>query len=272
MAEIATIESLRAENPFGKSQTGALAEAEQTKALSELQTALIIAKRFPRDPIVAMDRILQACARPTLADRALYSYARGGTDITGPSIYLAKAMAQHWGNLTYGIREIESRNGVSLVESFCYDLETNTKETREFQVAHGRYTKSSGLKKVEDPRDIYEIVANMGSRRLRACILGIIPDDVTDAAVRQVEITLRAKVEITPEKIKSLIDKFSALKVSADQLEARIQRRMDAITPALMIQLGKIYNSLKDGMSKPEDWFSAKKEDNPLDDLRGEKK
>lgn len=266
-----TMESLRAENPFGQAQPGALAAAEQTKALSELQTALIMARRFPRDPIVAMDRILQACSRPTLAERGLYSYARGGTDITGPSIYLAKAMAQHWGNLTFGIREIENRNGSSLVESFCYDLETNTKESREFQVAHGRYTRSGGMKKVDDPRDVYEIVANMGSRRLRACILGIIPDDVTDAAVRQVEITLKTRVEITPEKIKSLIDKFSELKITSEQLETRIQRRLDAITPAGMIQLGKIYNSIKDGISKPDDWFaSQKKEEGPMDKLRGD--
>ena len=38
---------------------------------------------------------------------------------------------------------------------------------------------------------------------------------------------------------------------------ARIQRRLDTITPAQFVNLRKIYNSLKDEMSKPEDWFPA---------------
>ncbi len=44
------------------------------------------------------------------------------------------------------------------------------------------YTRSGGYKLTDD-RDIYELEANMGSRRLRACILQIIPGDVTSAAV-----------------------------------------------------------------------------------------
>jgi hypothetical protein len=40
-------------------------------------------------------------------------------------------------------------------------------------------------------------------------------------------------------------------------IEKRIQRRLDAMTPALMVQLGKVYNSLKDGMSTIADWFEV---------------
>ena len=40
-----------------------------------------------------------------------------------------------------------------------------------------------------------------------------------------------------------------------EQLEKRIQRRVDTITAAQMVGLRKIYNSLKDGMSTRSDWF-----------------
>ncbi len=71
----------------------------------------------------------------------------------------------------------------STVEAFAWDVEeANTRQTKVFQVRHWRHTKQGGYK-LTDPRDIYELVANNGARRLRACILGVIPGDVIDAAV-----------------------------------------------------------------------------------------
>jgi hypothetical protein len=55
------------------------------------------------------------------------------------------------------------------------------------------------------------------------------------------------------------LDKF---KVTKSQIEARIQRRIDTITPAQMVSLRNIYNSLSDGMSDPSDWFSQEQADN----------
>ena len=40
-----------------------------------------------------MEKILNACTRATLAQGALYSYPRGGQEVTGPGIRLAEAMA-----------------------------------------------------------------------------------------------------------------------------------------------------------------------------------
>jgi aminopeptidase N len=135
-------------------------------------------------------------------------------------------------------------------------METNVKQEKTFQVKHERYTKK-GRYALEDPRDIYEMTANQGARRLRACILGIIPGDVIDAAVSQCEQTLKAKADTSPEALKKLVEAFAPYKVTKEQIEKRIQRRLDTITPAQLIQLRKIYNSLKDGMSGPLDWFDA---------------
>lgn len=234
----------------------AMVEVEQQRAISEVQGAIILAKRFPRNQLEALDRITTACQRPSLAEQALYSYARGGSEITGPSIRLAEAIAQNWSNLQFGIREIEQRNGESTVQAYAWDMETNVKQEKTFQVKHERYTKK-GRYALEDPRDIYEMTANQGARQLRACILGIIPGDVIDAAVSQCEQTLKAKADTSPEALKKLVEAFAPYKVTKEQIEKRIQRRLDTITPAQLIQLRKIYNSLKDGMSGPLDWFDA---------------
>lgn len=263
-----------AANPFGSQsvaarQSEALVAVEQQRAIAETQGAMVIAKKFPRDPVAAMDRILNACTRPTLAEAALYTYSRGGTDITGPSIRLAEALAQNWGNLQFGIRELEQRAGESTVEAFAWDVETNTKQVKVFQVKHERHTKK-GAYALTDPRDVYELTANQGARRLRACILGVIPGDVVDAAVRQCEVTLNTKAEITPEKLTSLVEKFAAYGVTQAQIEKKIQRHLDAMVPAQMVMLGKVYNSLKDGMSQPGDWFEL--EQAPTDGDTGAKK
>lgn len=229
-------------------------QSDVQRSVAEVQAALVIAKQFPRNPIEAYDRVMNACQRPGLAQSAVYSYARGGSSISGPSIRLAEMLAQSWGNIQYGIRELSSENGESTVEAFAWDVETNTRQTKVFQVPHKRYTRN-GSKKLEDPRDIYELVANNGARRLRACILGVIPGDVVDAAVDQCEKTIHASADTSPEGVQKLVVAFEQFNVTKADIEGFIQRRVDAITPANVVSLRKIFTSLRDGISSPKDWF-----------------
>lgn len=257
----------KAKNPFGAVKAeqkagGAMAAVEQSRAIAEAQAAIAIAKSFPRDQVQAMDRILNACTRPSLAERASYQYKRGGTDITGPTIRLAEAIAQNWGNMQFGIRELEQGDGFSTMEAFAWDLETNVRETRTFHVRHWRDTKSGGYK-LKDARDIYEMTANMGARRLRACILSIIPRDVVDTAEEQCATTLAASADTSATAIAKMVEKFEKFGVDKKQIEGRIQRRIESITPAQVIGLRRVYNSLKDGMSEPSDWFDTPKPETP---------
>jgi hypothetical protein len=250
-------------NPFGEPQAVAQREAATEVAvqreLAEVQGAVLMARRFPRDPRTAMDRIINACTRPSLAQAALYSYSRGGTEITGPSIRLAETLAQCWGNLSFGLREVEQRSfagrpGESTMNAFAWDLETNVRDERVFQVKHQRDTRS-GSTRLTDGRDIYEAVANQGARRLRACILAVIPGDVIEKAVEQCEATLLAKADTSPEAVAKLVKAFEQFGVTKEMIEARIQRRIDTIRPAQIVGLRKVWASLNDGMSVATDWF-----------------
>jgi hypothetical protein len=239
-----------------KTSQGAVVATEQQRAIAEVQAAMMLARANPRDERKAMDRILMSCARPSLAEQAVYQYARGGTDISGPSIRLAEAIAQAWGNLQYGVRELSRDHENATVQAYAWDLETGTRREVTFQVPLIRSTKK-GSYRLEDPRDIYETVANQGARRVRACILALIPGDVVDAAVEQCEATMKAKADVSPESIRKMIDAFAAVGVTREQIELRIQRRLDSITPAQVVQLKKIYASLRDGMSNVSDWFEV---------------
>ena len=248
-------------NPFDDGRTSAPAmtttvtqATESSRAVAEVQAALFIARTNPRDQKRAMDRILNACCRPSLAESAIYAYARGGSSITGPSIRLAEAVAQQWGNMQFGIRELSNQGGKSEVQAFAWDVETNTRREITFTVPHVRHTKK-GSYKLEDPRDIYELVANQGARRLRACILAVVPGDVVEAAVNQCQITLQSHTDVTAEGIKKLIEAFEPMGVTKTQIEKFCQCRAEAIKPAQIVRLRSIYTSLRDGMSSPSDWF-----------------
>lgn len=255
-------------NPFSGSAVaeargGAAAETESQRAIAEVKAALISAKQFPRDQLAATERILASCCRPTLAESAVYSYTRGGAEVTGPSIRLAEAIAQAWGNLQFGIRELSQSGGKSTVEAFCWDVETNTRQVKVFEVPHIRHTRN-GAKLLTDPRDVYELVANQGARRLRACILGVVPGDVVDAALTQCEATLRTKVDVTPEGIKALLGAFAEIGVSGDQVAQKLGHRADSIVPAEVVRLRKIYRGIKDGYSTVEAEFPRADGDAPV--------
>lgn len=248
-------------NPFddGRTSTPTMTTTvtqatESSRAVAEVQAALFIARTNPRDQKRAMDRILNACCRPSLAESAIYAYAKGGSSITGPSIRLAEAVAQQWGNMQFGIRELSNQGGKSEVQAFAWDVETNTRREITFTVPHIRHTKK-GSYKLEDPREIYELVANQGSRRLRACILAVVPGDVVEAAVNQCQLTLQSHTDVTAEGIKKLIEAFEPMGVTKAQIEKFCQCRAEAIKPAQIVRLRSIYTSLRDAMSSPADWF-----------------
>ena len=235
----------------------ALAQREE----QSVQIAMLAAKRFPRNEKAAIDRIMNACARPSLASVAVYQYAKGGTDIEGPSIRLAEAVAQQWGNLDAGWRIIEQHKGddgvmVSTVEAYAWDLESNCRALRVFTVRHWRDTRKGGYE-LKDEREIYELCANMAARRVRACLLAVIPGDVIEDALTQCSATNAANADTSPESVKKMVDAFSEVGVSRDQIEKRIQRRLEAITAAQFLQLRKIFVSIRDGISEPASWFDS---------------
>lgn len=241
-----------------ESVTAAMATTRQAQ---EVQAAMVVAKRFPRDERTSCDRILNACARRSLAESAIYSYSRGGTEVTGPSIRLAECIAQNWGNIDFGYIELEQRNGESQVMAYAWDLETNTRQSKVFSVPHRRVTRN-GAYPLTDPRDIYEMVANQAARRVRSCILAVIPGDVIEAAQKQCDITLKSSASGVPldARINDMVQKFAEYEVTEDQLSAYIGKKVEAFTENDVIRLGKVYRSLKDGIVGSDYFLNRMKE------------
>lgn len=230
--------------------------AQTSREMEEVKGQIFMAKQFPRNTIQAEARILDACKRKSLAETAIYSYPRGGQRVSGPSIRLAEVVAQNWGNISFGIKELKQENGESEVMAYAWDLETNVRQEKIFTVKHERHTKK-GVNYLTDSRDIYELVANNGARRLRSCILAVIPGDIIDNAVIECEKTLSNQNDKPlADRLKEAFKLFKEnYDVTQEMIEERFGYKTSAFTERNLIDLGGIYRSIKDGMSKVEDWF-----------------
>jgi hypothetical protein len=252
------------ESPFNGGGRRDLAETagarqDQSRELADMQVMALMARQFPRDPVKAMDRILNAFTRSSLAEKSQYQFSRGGTDIRGPSIKAMEAIAAEWENIDAAWRErsrgVDARGiPYSEVEAVAVDMQSRTRKRIAFIVPHWRDTKQGGYA-LRDERDIYELCANMAQRRVRACLEAVIPGDVIDAAMAQADATLKAKADTSPEAMEKMLDAFAPFGVTKEHIEQRIQRRLDAITPAQVVNLKRIYASLRDEMSEPSEWF-----------------
>ena len=233
---------------------------ESSRAIAEAQGKLVIAKRFPRDEIASHARVMTACQRKSLAEKAFYSYPRGGETVQGPTIRFAEELARCWGNLDYGIKELSQGNGNSEMQAYCWDLETNTMSIQNFTNPH-RKEVGKTIKELTSLRDIYENNANMAARRLRARILAVLPSDLVDEAIKECRKTLTGNNE-TPliHRVKSMTVAFGKLGVTQEMIEGRLKRKIETMTAEDFADYIGIFNSLKENNSKISDWFEYEKE------------
>ncbi len=235
-------------------------QIEISRAVQEVQGAILVAQQCPRDEVRATKRIMDAAKRKSLAESAIYAYPRGGQIIKGPSIRSAETIAKYWGNIDCGIKELsqDNKNHTSEVMAYAWDLETNTRESKTFKVPHTRITRGIS-KTLTDPRDIYELVANQGARRLRACILGVIPADIVEDFIAECEKTMAGdNTKPLKERIKDMIKAFEELGITQDMIEKRLGCRADSFIEKQLIDLRAIYKSLKDNFGKISDFFETK--------------
>ena len=240
---------------------------EASRAVAEAQGKLIIAKRFPRDEVAAHNRVAQACQRKGIAEKAFFSFNRGGNVVSGPTIRFAEELARCWGNIDYGIKELSQDDGKSEMQAYAWDLETNTQSVQNFTNPHIREV-GGKAKVLTSQRDIYEINANMGARRLRSRILAILPTDLVDMAIAECRKTIAGNNdEPLIDRVKKMVVAFGKIGVTQEQIERKLKRKVDTMTADDFVDYTGIYNAIKTGESKISEWFDSPAEATKLTDM-----
>lgn len=245
---------------MGRNQ-GQIAQYQESKELSEIKGKMFLARQFPRDPEWSLQSAMKECKRKELAEAAQYEFPKGDSVVKGPSIRLVEVLARHWGNITSGVDEIESKDGETTIKSYAWDLETNVSDSKTFTVKHERSVgrgDNRRIKKLTDERDIYEMVANKGARRKRACLLSVLPGWYVDAAVTACEETLRKSLtegKSMKEVISSIVSAFSEFDISPAQIEDKLGKPVESLSKNDVVKLRHLYSAIKDGFVKPGDAF-----------------
>lgn len=233
---------------------------EQSRAVAEVQGAIIVAQRVPRDVPTAVGQMHQACAQPGLADRAFFRYNRAGSQITGATVHLARELARCWGNVQYGIGELDRDDeaGQSQMLAWAWDVQTNTRASTAFIVPHARDTRD-GVKRLVDMRDVYENNANAGARRLREQIFAILPVWFVDEAKNLCAATLAnpGDGKTREQRVAEAIRRWSEKGITREQLEDKLGRAAPQWTDPDLAQLRVIWSSAARGETTLAEEFPA---------------
>jgi hypothetical protein len=196
---------------------------EQSRAVAEVQAAVIVARQFPRNEAQAIAKMRTGFAQHSLAVRSFFRFRRGKSQVSGETIQFAKELARCWTNIHYGVHELrrDDSAGESEMQAWAWDLETNERASTTFIVPHTRWTSDNGGTRLEDPRDVYENNSNNGARRLREMIFSVLPDWFREQAKEIATNTIERGQGDKPlaQRVADCIAHFEGLGVTVEQLE-----------------------------------------------------
>nr|WP_202447242.1 hypothetical protein [Streptomyces sp. SID5468] len=233
---------------------------EQSRAAAEVQAAVVVAQQCPRDVQRAIAEMGQVCGNPRLAEKAFYSYPKGKTTVTGPSVFLARELARIWGNMQHGLIEMrrDDQYGESEMQAFAWDVEKNSRVSTTFIVPHKR-DKRGGPEKLTELRDIYENNTNNGARRVRQAIFAVLPDWFVEDAIETCRRTLRDGGGVPlPMRIANAVARFETLGVTGEQLKTRVGRPSGRWTEHDVVELGILFQSIERREVTVEEAFPAR--------------
>lgn len=246
------------ESLMSRSPATQMSVYQESKELSEIKGKMFLARQFPRDPEMSLQNVLRECQRKDLAEAAQYEFPRGDSVVKGPSIRLVEVLARHWGNIMSGITEVDVQGDTTTIKCFAWDLETNASDEKTFSVKHERSTKK-GSYRLTDERDIYEMVANKGARRKRACLLAVMPGWYVDAALEECDKTLAEslteKGENMADVIANIVNAFGSFGITPEQISAKLNKEIDKLSKNDVVKLRHLYSAIKDGFVKAADAF-----------------
>ncbi|MDH6709795.1 hypothetical protein P3T27_006544 [Kitasatospora sp. MAA19] len=243
--------------PSTPARIGQGTAVEQSRAVAEVQAAIVVAQQCPRNLATAVAEMRQSCQNYTLAQRSSFRFSRGSGQVSGPSIHLARELARCWGNIQYGLTELrrDDAAGESEMQAWAWDVQTNTRTSSTFIVPHKRDTKD-GTRALTDMRDIYENNANNGARRVREAIFAVLPAWYIEEAKGLCAQALKGGGgQPLPQRIADARAAYEAVGITLDQLEQKVNRTVDKWTDHDVAQLQVIYNSIDRGEVTREDEF-----------------
>jgi len=234
------------------------------EAQAEIQAAIIVALKFPRNEDAAYQKLLGACRRPSFARESFYRFPRGKGDdqvmVEGPSVNLAREAARVYRHMRWGISVLSETKDERQIEGWAYDLENNNKVSQQDQFGKIVYRRTEGWIPANE-RELRELTGRRGAILYRNCLLQLLPKDWIEDAIGLAKQTLRDDAAKDPEtERKRIIVGFSNLNIRVEALEQFLGHKIGECSPAELVDLRAVYKSIADGATTWGDHTRAKKE------------
>jgi len=238
-------------NPFSKEVVAdhvshGTISIESERAIAQIKGKVFMAKEFPRDPEKCFEDTVQACKSIELAEKAFYSYPKGGGIIHGPTIKLMEELSQIWGNMEISVIELARREGETELQASAWDIERNVSSSVNFTVKH-QLDKQSGPVELKSNRDIRDLAANISSRKIRGRIAAVLPESLVKAAINMCHDTLAKLVAANPgDVLGATVARLKKYGVGTDGICQKFGvQSIDALDAQQITDLKSMYLTIK---------------------------
>jgi hypothetical protein len=241
------------------------------EAVAIIQASAVLAKQFPRNDGAVLQKVVTVCKKPRFAEKARYAFPRGGQTISGPSVVLMREMARISGNIHYGMVVVRDTDDERTIEGWAWDVESNHRESLQDSfkklIQRKVYNRATGEKETQwvtpDERDLRELTLRRAAILVRNCLRRLLPWDLVDEALSEVEKTIANQAATDPEGTKkAVLLNFAKRNVDAAEIEEYLGHPIAQAVPSELVMLKGILSALDEGAKT---WFEL------LSEKRGER-
>ena len=245
---------------------------QQDKAQIDVQIST--AKMYPRNIKRSVDNAIAIVSMDKeTASTCTYSLPRGGKSISGPSVHLAKILAQVWGNLRVESKVVSIEATQLTSQAVAFDLENNLAIKVEVK-------RSISGKKGRFNEDMITMTGNAANAiALRNSILNVIPRSVVDKVYSAAKQTITGDLSDKAKLLKKRKQVFDALKDSYEVTEKEVldmigKPSLDNVTADDLVTIIGVMQAILDGDTTVEQAFKGGKKykEKTKDDVAKEKK
>lgn len=229
---------------------------QQDKAAIDMQIAT--AKAYPRNIRKAVDNAIAVVTiDQETAKTCTYAIPRGDKPITGPSVHLARILAQVWGNMRIEAKVSAIDNKHVTSQSVCWDLESNlaikAEVKRSIMGKKGRYND-----------DMITVTGNAANAiALRNAVLSVIPKAIVDKVYNAAKQCITGDISDETKLIAKRKQVIDALKDTYSVTEKEIlsavgKAAINHLTSDDLVVLIGVGTAIKDGDTTVDQAFRGK--------------
>lgn len=230
---------------------------QQDRAAIDIQIST--AKAYPRNIKRAIDNSIAIVTMDKeTAATCTYAVPRGGKPITGPSVHLAKILAQNWGNLRVETKVIGIDFKHVTSQAVCFDLENNL--AIKVEVKRSIMTKTGRMSD-----DMITVTGNAANAiALRNAVLSVIPKAIVDKVYGEAKSKITGDVSDKSKLLARRKQVIDGLKDTYSLTEAEIlgavgKAAIEHLTSDDLVVLIGIGTAIKDGDTDIETAFRKAK-------------